>query len=477
MLKRTVAIAASAATLALLVTPPASAAGPDKLDGYAAGSSATGLVINLADQSIALAATTAAVSSEGPDDATAGPMAAADGAALLVAGTPVPEGAPSQTPGGKASNSVEVVNLDLGDATSGAADGLAAVLAKVNTSATVTDGAPSGRSESEELLINVNGLSGEVLGPIVQPLVAALEDALVQVDEAALCVQGGLLDQLGVCEVVNQTTQIDVDALVDEIIANVGELDNGLFTVAQIAVAPSLSTASASSDGVVGRAGTSGVTIRLFPGVAAAIDQLVDEVIPDAEVDAPLLTLGLGNAQAEVVRDPVTGKAAPDASAAQLLGVDVTDNLGILSDLVEEDVPGLLDSLAAAGAALSCDGGALADLICVDLGTVNEMDAAEHKAAGYDFGDGTVGREATAASIMVLPVLGDVVGGESVLSVQLAQASAAATAVPATPAPAPPATPQAPLPRTGGDVNVLLALGLFAAAGIGLAAIRRTRTV
>ena len=165
MFKRTVAILASAAVLALLAAPSAQAAGPDQLSGYAAGSSATGLVINLIDQSIALASTTAAVSSEGPDDATDGPTAAADGAALLLAGTPVPSGAPSQTPGGQASNSVKVVNLDLGDATSGAADGLAAVLAQVDTTATVTDGAPSARSEAKELVIKKLKATASLLPP------------------------------------------------------------------------------------------------------------------------------------------------------------------------------------------------------------------------------------------------------------------------------------------------------------------------
>ena len=76
-----------------------------------------------------------------------------------------------------------------------------------------------------------------MLDPIVQPLTAALQDALGQVDQAVLCTDGGLLDQLGLCEVVQQTTQIDIDALVDEVIANIGELGNGLFTVAQVRVA------------------------------------------------------------------------------------------------------------------------------------------------------------------------------------------------------------------------------------------------
>ena len=80
MLKRIVAILATAAAAAVLITPPAQASPPDQLDGYAAGSSATALAINLVDQQLAFSSTTAAISSEGP-------TAAADGASLLVAGT------------------------------------------------------------------------------------------------------------------------------------------------------------------------------------------------------------------------------------------------------------------------------------------------------------------------------------------------------------------------------------------------------
>lgn len=467
MFKRTVATLASGTLLALLIAPSARAEGPEQLAGYAAGSSATALAISLLDQEIAFSSTTAAVSSEGP-------TSAADGAALLIAGSPVPEGAPAQTPGGAPTNSVCPVDVDLGELTEGAADGLAVSIGCVETSATVPDGAPTARSAADEVVIQVNGLSGTVLDPIVAPLIAALEDTLDQTEQALLCEEGGLLDTLGVCVVVEETTQIDLDALVDEIIANLGELDNELFTVAQIRVAPSLSTASATADGVLADAGSTGVFVELFPGLAAAIDEIVDDLIPEAEVDAPLLTLGLGNAQAMAFRDPVDGEAKTKAVAAQLLGVDVTDSLGILSQLLEQDVPGLVDSLSAAGAALSCTDGALRDLLCVDLGTTRELDAAEAKALGYDFGADTLGSEATAASIAVLPVLGELLGGESVLGVQLSQASAAATAGVAQDQSE---TPRGSLPRTGGTPSLPVVLGLFGAAAVGVAAIRRTRTV
>jgi hypothetical protein len=472
MFKRTVATLASAAVLALLITPSAQAAGPDELSGYAAGSTATALAITLLDQEIALSSTSAAVSSKGPAEGTAGPTAAADGAALLLAGTPVPSGAPSQTPGGQPSNSVEVLSADLGDLTGGAADGLAIDVARVNTSATVTDGAPAAASESDETVLTVNGLSGTVLDPLLTPLTDALTDALTQAtDPVVEAVCGLLSDQL--CD---EEGIVDLDAAVDELIADIDAIDDEVFTVAQIRIAPTVSRASATAtDGVIAQAGSTGVFIELFPGLASALDE-VTGLIPNAGIDDALLTVTLGNATAQVVRDPLTGDPLPDASAAQLLGIDLTDSLGILSQLLSEDVPALVDSLAAAGAALSCEDGALKDIVCIDLGTVNELDDAELAARGYDFGDGTVGREATAAGIAVLPILGELLGGESVLGIQLSQASAAANAVQRAPLSETP-TPRGPLPRTGGGPTLPVALGLFGAAAVGIAAIRRTRTL
>ncbi|MGV3758172.1 MAG: LPXTG cell wall anchor domain-containing protein, partial [Actinomycetota bacterium] len=216
------------------------------------------------------------------------------------------------------------------------------------------------------------------------------------------------------------------------------------------------------------------------PGLAAAIEEVTGLIDGDPADSQGLLSIQLAQATASVERNASTGEVSPDASAAQLLGVEVTDSLGVLSELLMVEVPGLLDSLAEAGAALSCDEGALADVLCIDLGAVNELDAAELTARGYDFGEGTVGREASAAQVHVLPILGDQLGAP-LLSLALAEASAAANAAPADPLPAPapqdPPAARGPLPKTGADAQLPIALGLLAVAGIGVAALRRTRTV
>src|SRR5690606_27604221 len=132
----------------------------------------------------------------------------------------------------------------------------------------------------------------------------------------------------------------------DEIFVDLLEIGDGTFTLAEIFVAPTLSTASASGDGVVAAAGSGAVTINLFPGVAAAIEQVTGLLESDPADSQGLLSVQLAQATASVERNATTGEVAPDASAAQLLGIELTDSLGILSELLMVEVPGLLDSLA-----------------------------------------------------------------------------------------------------------------------------------
>ena len=458
MLKRTVAVLASGALVALLVTPPAQAAGPDELSEYGAGSSATALVLNLFDQELAVSATTAAVGSL--------PQAAADGAALLLAGTPVPGSAPSSTPGGAANNSVCPAQADLDDVSEGNLSGLSVDIACLETTATVTDGAPAATSGSDETTLILRAPGGLLIEPLLGP---ALE-GVTQVTDP-------LCDTLlGLCEIVDETTQINVQEVIDDLVAAIGD---DTFVLAEIVIAPTLSQAKANdADGVVGEAGTSGVVINLLPGVESTLAELTDLVDIENPSEDALLQIRVGAAHAEVVRDPTTGAAAPDASAAQLLGIGANDSLGIIGGLLGM-VPPALDELAIAE--LSCDGGVLAPVACIDLGAVHELTADELGANYPDLGAGAVGRRATAANVVVLSAVSDALGfGDAgVLGLSLATAEAAAYAVPATPPVAPPPTdePDTPLPRTGGTPSLPVALGLFAAAAAGLTAVRRTRTV
>ena len=469
-MRRTAAILATTGVLALGFLPQAGAQAPQV--SYSAGSSATALEIALAGNALAVSHTQAGVTSAPV------PTARANGAALLLAGTPVPGDAPVEaTAGEDNTDSTSACPIDLTPVTDAlAGSGLTLDIACTTTNAKVVDGAPSGRAESGEVLLRLQGLSEGALGQlqpvleqILTPLLPTGSDIVEQICASPL---GAL------CDGADENLGIDIEALVNEVLDDVAQITNGEFTLVEVAVAPTLSTASASGTGVVAEAGSGAVTIKLFPGLASTIEELTGLVGGAPGEDEGLLTLQIAQATAKVQRDAVTGEVAPDASAAQLLSANVTDNLGILSELLEVEVPGLLDSLAEAGAALSCADGALADLICIDLGAVNELDAAELSARGYEFGEGTVGREATAASVQVLPILAEQAGGP-LLSLALAEANAAANAAPASPLPAP--SPQDPtpqsLPRTGAESALPVGLGLLAVAGIGVAVLRRTRAV
>ena len=76
---------------------------------------------------------------------------------------------------------------------------------------------------------------------------------------------------------------------------------------------------------------------------------------------------------------------------------------------------------------LNCEDGALADILCIELGRVNELDQAELTARNMNFGPNTSGIEAAAANIRVLPIAAAALGGD-VLGLSLANATAAANA-------------------------------------------------
>ena len=453
-LRRTTAILATAAAISLAAVVPAGAEAPPLKD-YSAGATATALQLTLLGQQLAVSQTQAAISSA--------PKAAADGAALLLAGSPVPGAAPSAAPGGAASNEVCPIQADLDEITQGALSALELEVACVSTSASVTDG-PAAHAGSGEVTIRILAPGGTLLEPVLGPVLAGVDQVTDPLVEA--------LDPL--LGVITDVTQIDVASVLDQLTTALGD---DLFVLAEIVIAPSVSQTAATADGgVVAQAGSNGVTINILPGIASTLDQLTNLIdVPNAST-GPLLQVKLGAANARVVRDAKTGAAAPDASAAQLLSVTADDSLGILQGLADT-LTGALDALSITQ--LSCDGGALADVLCIDLGAVNELDAAELAARNMDFGAGTVGREASAATVRVLPIAASALGGD-VLGLSLASATAAAnaTALEDEPRQAPPAAPAAPgLPKTGGDSALPLTLALLAVGAAGAALVRRTRTV
>lgn len=449
MLRRTTAVVALAALSALAVITPAGAEAPKGT--YGAGGSATALVLTLLGQELAVSDTVAAVGSE--------PKAAADGAALMIAGSPVPGAAPSAAPGGQATNESCAIDIDLGEESGGALSALDAGVACVNTSAGIDSGAPRAESTTGEVVIDITSPAGTALEPILTPLFDAVPQATEPLFEA-------LEPLLGPIE---EATEIEVRNVLDDLIA---DLQDETFVLAQIVVAPSVSQASATAaDGVVGRAGANGVTINILPGISATLADLGLGIAP---LEAPLLSVKLGQAVAEVVRDPATGAATTDGSAAQLLSITANDQLGILQELtgqLTEGINGLaIDQLGCT------DDNPLADVLCIDLGAVRELTEAELTARGLDFGAGTVGIGASAANIQVLPIAAEALGGPAV-GLRLAAADAAANLT--APLPAAPDQPAAPtrLPSTGADGLLPVTLGLFAAAAGGLFLIRRTRAV
>jgi LPXTG-motif cell wall-anchored protein len=473
MFRRTSAIVATSAVIALAAIAPAKAEAP-QVQTYAAGASGTALEITLAGQNLSFSATSAGVAST-PD---AGATAEANGAAALLAGTPVPGDALSKAPEGPGTNEACPGALDLNEASGGQLSLLGLEIACTRTAASNADGSPSATSESGEVKLVIRAPGGTLLEPVLTQLFAALPQATGPLLDAL----APLLDPLG------EVSGIAVDDIVNDLLDG---LADDMFVLAEIVVAPSYSEAGANAaDGIFARAGSNGVTINLLPGVTSTIQALVglEENIgqPDtdpgtpvdpADEDAePLVQLKLGVANAQVVRDPATGEVKPDASASQPIALNVNDDLGVLALItgqINDQANGFaIDQLA-------CDAAnPLADVICFEAGLVKELTAEELTARGYDFGAGTVGREATAANLQILGIAAEQLGG-AVIGISFAGADAAVNAV--VPAVAPPAAqPPAPgspsLPRTGTDSALPLTLGLLAVGAAGAALLRRTRT-
>jgi len=476
MLRRTAAILATTAVLVLGFAPGASAQDPGQGGSYGAGASAQALTIEIAGQSLAVSQTSAGVTSQ-PQ-----PTASANGAALLLAGTAVPGEAPvSATEGESVVDSTSACPIDLTPLTEAlAGTGLVVDVACVTTSAEVTDGAPSARSESGEVVIRLSGVADGLLAPVV--------DVLTTLLDALLPTTGDLVDQLcgilaAVCDLVDDTLQINIPELVDELIGDLQQLPNDAFVLAEVLVAPTFSEAAADAETVGASAGSGTVTINLFPGLAFVVDSLLEDLGllegDPAGAGQGLLSVQLAPSAATVQRDATTGEVTVNGAAAELLTIDVTDSLGILSQLLGVDVPELVGQLLDTLDDALC--GPLGDLLCITFGESVELTEEQLAARGYDFGPGTVGVATTATDIQLLGILSEQLGAP-LLRIALSESDAAANVIPAQ-APAPPTSeppaeaPPGPLPRTGAESGLPVAIAMLVVAGLGVALLRRTRTV
>jgi hypothetical protein len=436
----TATIGAAALASTILAASVATAAPPAGLEDYGSGATGTALELTLLGQELAFSRTGAVV--------TSAPQAAADGAALLVAGTPVPDGAPSRAPDGESQNEVCPVDIDSGRDIAEELTLLGLNIACVRTTANIENGAPASTARSEELSLALLGAPLSTTGPIApitEPLLGGVRDligALEPIDEQ-------LAENLG----------ISLDALVNSIIDT---LDDGRLLA--VSVAPTASTADASAErGVVARSEAAGARIELFPDLPGGA----------------LITVTVGDSWAEVVRDPETGEAKADASPAlvtvqannQLLGIlgEIADQLNVALGQITSDQLGCNDA------------NPLADVLCIELAATRNLGEAELEAKGLNFGEGTVGIAANAVRVQVLRVLADQLGGPGV-GISLAESAAAAGAAVELPGqPAPPSLiPDIPreLPRTGADGLPLAGLALLAGgAALGLGLLRRSSLV
>ena len=459
---------AGLAMLVLVFTAGATAqaAPPTGLESYDAGAngSAFDLQVGLLDLQIAAGLTSAEVTSQGP-------AAAGDGVGLLLAGTEQ-SGAHSLAPEGPESAescAAEVVlpaPLDLTDGS---------CIAGVSSTAVLTDGAPSATGESDSLTLSLGGaeLTEQLLNALpLEDVLAPLGDVLGQLNDVTCQlngVTGPLLAQLGSALSglgldLNQDT-LDILCSLDElpsiVDALLDSLGDALATTVTITVAPNSSAASADdAQGVIASAVAEGATIDVLPGLG-----------PDG---SSFIEIIVGASEASVVRDPITGVATPVVTPAVaqvnvngigLAGLDL--GLGNLTDPILDLVNDLVNTLATSSP-LSCgETGPLSDILCLDAALGYELDAAEAAAAGYDYGEGTVGARTSALRLELLSILN---GGEPALSLSLAEAVAAANAIPGQDVPPSTETPETTeptLPLTGGTSGI----ALFGALGLGIAAL------
>ena len=445
-MRRTLGITATAAAISIAAMLPAGAQASPGIDSYTAGSFARAVDLTLGSDllgpltdeigtQISLAHTSSSI-----NDA---PKAIASGAAVLVPGlssvTPEELGlgwsgqVNAATDGETEANSCPTIE--------GLPPEITTDLVCVKTSANLIDGRPVGNATASEIVLEIKAPSLKIdqLDPLTKQLTAQVDALFIKLE--------------GIAQPVEKAAKV---ALIDTIRDLIGEVQAG-HVLARITVAPSNALSELTSTNVLASAKSNGAVIEVLPDLA----------------DGALAVVTVGTSTAQVVRDAVTGEVTANDGAAALVDVQYPNgNLAGLTELTNI----LAGALGTVTSVLPCDGsgptGALAGVVCFDVGKPVALDAAEAKAMGFDFGPTTVGQH---SSVLDLRVLAAAPGGP-VARLQLGETAAAAASTTPLPRPFTPPTPD-PLPRTGGDAAMPLTLGLLALGMGGAALVRRSRTI
>lgn len=418
MMRRTIAIGATAAAISIAAILPAGAqTSPGGLLSYAAGSRATAIDLKVFGQQLTVADTMAGI------DSTA--KAVANGKALLTPGFES-AGAPAASDGVTSGSDCTPIHLP------SPINLLSLDVVCVETSAVLSGGNPISSAVSKQIVIELR--AGDIIAT------TPLAEVVGQV-QAGL---GGLFEQLvPLTQPIEEATQIQLTDIVDGLLSEVQAGD----LLARITVAPTSST-GAFGTGVAANALSNGVVVELLPNLPGGA----------------LAVATVGTSTAGVVRDINTGAATVTGNAA-VLNVTYPNGLlgglGVLTDALGSAINITSEQLACG------EGNPLSQVICFTLGTSRDLDAAQAKALGFDYGPNTVGRE---SSVLGLTLLAAAPEGGIVLNVGHAVA-ASGSALPGLP------RQGGDLPRTGTDTAWPLTLGLLAVGAAGATLLRRTRTI
>jgi len=438
MLRRTIGISATAAAISIAAILPAGAQTSPAIDTYAAGSFARAVDVTLGSDLLAPAIAELGSNqfslAETSSSINQAPGALASGSAVL---TPLWSSDKVESATGVKEEDDDCQTIP------GLPTEIATDLVCIKTSAKLLDGKPVGTASAAEVVIEIKApavIGSTELDAIVEELQVGLNSLFTALDEVAQPVEEAT--QLQLREAIND--------LIDEVQAG--------NVLARITVAPSSTLSELTSANVLTSARSNGAVI---------------EVLPDL-VGGPLAVATVGASTAEVTYDIAKGTTTPTGAAA-LIDVSYNDTLAGLAELTDT----LAGALSTVTSLLPCDGsgptGALAGIVCFDVGKSVALNADEAKAMGLYFGKTTVGQHSSVLDVRVLSAA----AGGPVARLQLGEAAAAAAVT--TPLPGGGCTQNCstpdPLPRTGGDSAMPLTLALLGVGAAGAALLRRSRTI